>query len=126
MKAALHLLIVASSLVALVVIGTVAYHTIEGWGYVDAFYFTGITVTTIGYGDLVPTHDVSKIFTVFFAFGGVAIALYTFGVFSKFYFDRKLARINVHTIEENIAKAVHFHKVERLKKKNDIIEGSRH
>lgn len=59
----------------LMVFGTVAYHTLEGWSYVDSLYFTAMTVTTVGYGDLVPTTPESKLFTVFFAFAGISIAL---------------------------------------------------
>jgi voltage-gated potassium channel len=46
--------------------GTVSYHLIEEWSIVDSLYFTTMTVTTVGYGDLVPTTDASKLFTVFF------------------------------------------------------------
>jgi voltage-gated potassium channel len=34
-----------------VVAGTLGMHWIEGWGLWEAFYFTIITVTTVGYGD---------------------------------------------------------------------------
>jgi len=68
--------IIITTLIGVVLIGTFTYHNLEGWGYVDSFYFTGITMTTIGYGDLHPTTAASKIFTVFFAFGGVGISLF--------------------------------------------------
>jgi len=57
--------------------GTLFYHRVEGWGWIDALYFTVITLTTIGYGDLNPTTPGSKIFTIFFIFVGL-------GVFSAF------------------------------------------
>lgn len=65
------------SLFIVMLVGTIFYRVIEGWNWVDAFYFTGITVTTVGYGDLVPTHDISKISTVFFAMAGAGIVLYS-------------------------------------------------
>jgi len=43
--------------------------------YIDALYFTVVTLTTIGYGDLHPTTDLSKIFTIFFVFAGVSFIL---------------------------------------------------
>jgi len=53
--------------------GTIFFHLAEGWSFVDAFYFSGVTLTTVGYGDFVPKHDLSKIVTVFFAFSGISI-----------------------------------------------------
>ena len=43
------------------------YSYIEGWSIVDSAYFCIMTMSTIGYGDLVPTSDVSKIFTIIYA-----------------------------------------------------------
>ena len=49
--------------------GTWFYHQAEGWSWLDALYFTVVTLTTIGYGDLHPTTPASKIFTIFWFFG---------------------------------------------------------
>ena len=38
---------------------------------VDALYFVIVTITTVGYGDLVPLTDKAKIFTVFFMVAGL-------------------------------------------------------
>ncbi|HEU4915855.1 MAG TPA: potassium channel family protein [Acidimicrobiia bacterium] len=59
----------------IVAIGTVFYMVVEGWSVVDALYFTVVTLTTIGYGDLHPTTDLSKLFTIFFVFAGVSFIL---------------------------------------------------
>ena len=53
---------------ALLLCGTIFYAHHEHWRYVDAFYFCVMTMTTIGFGDLTPTTDLSKIFTVLYAF----------------------------------------------------------
>ena len=34
----------------IIAVGTVFYHYIEGWSWIDAAYFSVITLTTIGYG----------------------------------------------------------------------------
>ena len=60
---------------AIVTAGTSFYSVVEEWSVVDALYFTVITLTTIGYGDLTPTTDASKIFTVFFVIVGVSFLL---------------------------------------------------
>jgi len=56
-------------------IGTFFYHKIEGWSWLNSFYFSSISLTTVGYGDLVPKTDAGKIFTVFYIFSGVGIIL---------------------------------------------------
>jgi voltage-gated potassium channel len=58
-----------------VVVGTIVYRSIEGWGWVDSFYFSVMTLTTVGYGDLAPETSTGKIFTTFFVFGGLGIVL---------------------------------------------------
>lgn len=53
--------------------GTVGYRIIEGFSWIDALYFSTITLTTIGYGDIAPQTDTGKIFTVFYVLVGISI-----------------------------------------------------
>ena len=53
--------------------GTVVYRLLEDWGWVDSFYFSVITLTTVGYGDLSPTTPASKLFTVVYVIGGISL-----------------------------------------------------
>jgi voltage-gated potassium channel len=59
--------------IALLGAGTLFYWYVEEWSVLDAFYFSAITLTTIGYGDLVPLTAAGKIFTVFYVFAGIGI-----------------------------------------------------
>ena len=43
----------------------------EGWTCYDALYWSFITATTVGYGDLKPSIKLSKTFAVFIAFTGL-------------------------------------------------------
>ena len=52
------------------------YHYFERWNYLDALYFSAATMTTVGYGDITPKSVPGKVFTIFFVFAGVGIALY--------------------------------------------------
>lgn len=75
-------------LIGLLASGTFAYHYVENWSLVDSFYFTATTLTTIGYGDLVPSTDASKLMTVAFALSGVAMFLYGLSVITSFYIQK--------------------------------------
>ena len=66
--------LILASLTALVV-GTVGYHFIEGWSWLDSLYFSTITLTTIGYGDLSPVTDLGKVFTIVYIIIGVGLIL---------------------------------------------------
>ena len=59
--------------VVLLVVGTVAFHYIEGWSWVDSFYFSAVAGTTVGFGDLTPSTDLSKLFSVVYIFVGIGI-----------------------------------------------------
>lgn len=53
--------------------GTVVYHLVEKFSWLNAYYFSVVTLTTVGYGDYVPHTDFGKIFTTFYIFAGVGI-----------------------------------------------------
>ena len=69
--------------------GTIFYHRVEHWSWVDAVYFCVATISTVGYGDLTPKTDLGKIFTCFYIVGGIGlfVAFVTFianGVLREF------------------------------------------
>ena len=39
---------------ALISCATIAYRLLEGWRWIDALYFSVVTIATVGYGDLAP------------------------------------------------------------------------
>lgn len=118
----IEFLAIVSIVILLFVVGTFAYHNMEGWTYTDSFYFTGMTLTTIGYGDLHPTTNFSKMFTVFFSFTGIGVVLLFMTIISQYFFTRqKEVQKNVR---ENVKRANSKYK-ERLKNMRDkIVEGN--
>jgi hypothetical protein len=68
--------------IAVLAVGTEAMHIIEGWGYVDSFYFISLIATAQG-PTASPKTDAGKIFAALFAFvsvGAVVSALvFVFG-----------------------------------------------
>ena len=74
----------------LLLAGTLVYHNLEGWRYLDSLYFTVVTMTTIGYGDFTPQTDAGKIFTIFFVFSGTATAFYTISLVTRYIYCLEL------------------------------------
>jgi len=56
-------------------IGTIFYTQVEGWTFLDSLYFSVITLSTIGYGDISPITSVGRLFTIFYVIAGVGILL---------------------------------------------------
>lgn len=52
---------------------TVIFHLVEKWSWIDAFYFSVITVATVGYGDFAPKTDIGKLVTVFYILLGIGV-----------------------------------------------------
>jgi len=63
---------------SVLLVGTVAYHWLEGWSYLDALYFCVISLATVGYGDLTPTTPLARLFTIGYVINGIVILLTLF------------------------------------------------
>jgi hypothetical protein len=57
----------------LLVAGTIIFMIIEKFSLIDSFYFSFITLATIGYGDFSPSTDLGKLVTVIYSFAGLGI-----------------------------------------------------
>ena len=68
----------------LLLTGTLFYHNIEGWKWLDALYFSVITLTTVGYGDLSPQTDLGKIFTMVYILVGLGVLLGFISVIAEY------------------------------------------
>ncbi|WP_439122517.1 potassium channel family protein [Marivita sp.] len=73
------------TLVLIVASGTLFFRWAEGWTWLDAYFFTVVTLSTVGYGSLVPATAIGKIGTTVFIFVGLgvfAVAIQQFGLFA--------------------------------------------
>ena len=51
---------------ALLAVGTVGFHLLEGWSLLDSLYVTVTTIATVGYGDFHPSTPLSRAFATAF------------------------------------------------------------
>lgn len=70
-------------LISVLSIGIVGYRLISGYSWIDALYMTVITMTTVGFGEVVPLDDHSKIFTILLIFASVVIVGYAISVITE-------------------------------------------
>lgn len=55
--------------------GSIFYHWVEGWSWLDSAYFSVVALTTVGDATLGPTTSLSKIFTMGFSLIGIGLVL---------------------------------------------------
>ncbi|MBU1140836.1 MAG: potassium channel protein [Proteobacteria bacterium] len=77
-KNALQVLRALLVFLGILLTGTVGNMYFEHNNFIDALYMTVITVSTVGYGDMVPVQPAGKIFTVLLVLGGVGYVMYIF------------------------------------------------
>lgn len=81
----LRVLTLALTLVTIIASGTVFFRIVEGWSWLDSYFFSVVTLSTVGYGELVPQTAAGKIGTTVFILLGLgvfAVAIQQFGVFA--------------------------------------------
>ena len=84
-----RLLAALSSIVIVLGSGTVIFHRLEDWTWLQSFYFTVVTTTTVGYGDLVPTNDTSRLVASIFILFGVGVLITAVGFVGGFFMSRR-------------------------------------
>ena len=78
--------------VAYYAIGVEFYHFWEGWSRSDCIYFITVSTTTVGYGDLHPTDDDSRLFTTFYVMFGIIVVLDSANQVIQYFIVKKTQR----------------------------------
>ncbi|SFU62980.1 voltage-gated potassium channel [Pustulibacterium marinum] len=95
-------------LLAVFASGIVGYKIIAGYSWVEAAYMTVITISTVGFSEIRPTDEPTKIFTIILILSGLFILGFAVSVVTEYL----LARSTFHNV-----------KYRRMKKKIDTLKG---
>ena len=60
--------------------GTLGYIWIDNFSLMDALYQTGITFTTVGFGEIAPISQIGRLFTIFLIIAGFVVFSYAVGI----------------------------------------------
>ncbi|TNJ43565.1 potassium channel protein [Tamlana fucoidanivorans] len=71
-------------LVVILLVGVIGYVFISEYTWIDALYMTVITMTTVGFSEVVPLDDESKIFTIFLILASVVIVGYALSIITEY------------------------------------------
>jgi voltage-gated potassium channel len=89
-----HILVL---IVAIILIGTIGFKVVGGskTSFLDALYMTAITLTTVGYGDIIGLDDkpFGKLFAICFIFVGTGTVAYLFTYLAAYIIGGELRRI---------------------------------
>ena len=102
------------------ILGAFIFRNLEHWSFINAFYFVVMTATTVGYGDLTPSHNLSKIITIIYSLSIIPCVIYTFSIIAKFHVERIYRKIYEVEHRQNIQKE----ELEKTEKR--IAENNKH
>jgi voltage-gated potassium channel len=75
--------LIAGLLAIALIGGSIGFRAIERYSWLDAFYMTLLTITTIGYSDVHPLSSSGKIFNSFLIIYGVSAMFFSVGVITQ-------------------------------------------
>jgi len=77
-------------LMLLLFTGVIGFKILSDFSWVDAFYMTVITITTVGYGEVQPLDHDAKIFTIFLILTSVIIVGYALKIITEYIISKNV------------------------------------
>ena len=75
----------------LLIIGEIGYMVLLDVSFIDAFYMTVITISTVGFGEIGTTSSLSELFSIFMIFLGVGVVGYAFSTVVAMFVEGKVS-----------------------------------
>jgi voltage-gated potassium channel len=85
--------------IVVVIIGTIGMMAIEHLSFVDALYYTIVTIATVGFGDVTPVSTGGKIFSIFLILIGIGSFVTLLTSIVEWLSQRRQYRLHKHRIK---------------------------
>lgn len=82
-----------ATLLFITLTGTIGYHFIEGWPLLEALYMTIISMTTVGYGEILPLSHTGRIFTMTLLLASIGTVGYVVSMIATFLLEGEFNRV---------------------------------
>jgi len=80
-------------LIGIIALGTCGYYFVEHMPLFEAFYMTIITLSTVGFSEVVPLSKAGRFVTVIIIFLGISVGAYTIGMLVRALVEGELVKI---------------------------------
>jgi voltage-gated potassium channel len=122
MNRIIHLILTAG---LVILVGTIVEYNIESKvpntqikTYLDSLWWCVSTVTTVGYGDIVPVSNLGRIVAMFYMFFGISMISVLFFVITNTVYKRRYDKVEIEKREQQINQL----KNELMRRLSDIEE----
>ena len=88
--------------------------------FFDAFYWSLITISTVGYGDISPVTDQGRVLTMFLILSGIAFISFTTSIIASA-FTEKLQEMKINRIENEARKLKEFYLICGYSKLTELV-----
>ncbi len=78
---------ITSTIMVVLASGAWIFHVVEDWTVMESLYFTVSTTTTVGYGDLHPTSDLSRAIAIVYMLIGTGILASSVGYIGSYFLE---------------------------------------
>ena len=80
-------------LIGIMAFGTIGYYFVEHMPLFEAFYMTIITISTVGYAEIVPLTQAGRALTIVIIILGITVGAYTIGMLVRAFIEGEMLKI---------------------------------